>query len=108
MDAPADFSVDKDGGVVTLTGDWTVTELGGAVERLGSAIDEIQEPHLDLRQVGRVDTAGVYRLIGVARGKVPIDHVRARPETLRLVRLVIEALDREPAPEKQRWSVNAM
>jgi phospholipid/cholesterol/gamma-HCH transport system permease protein len=109
MDTPADFSVDETSGVIRLTGDWTVSDIGDAAERLNQAIEKLAtHPSLDLEKVGRVDTAGAYRLIKVARDKIPIERVNARPETRRLVRLVAEALEQERAPPKQQWSVNAM
>ena len=54
MDDPADFDVADDGALVRLTGDWTVTHLGDAAERLAERNDRRRWRDLNMStSVGR-------------------------------------------------------
>jgi phospholipid/cholesterol/gamma-HCH transport system permease protein len=90
---------------VRLTGDWTVTHLGDAAERLAARVGDATV--LDLNGIGRIDTAGAYGLIK-ATPKLSLDNVRARPETTKLVGLIAEAVAREQPKEPKTWSINDM
>ncbi len=98
MDRPADFSLvdDSDGRRAVLAGDWTATTLGDAPQRLTQALADQEVKGLDLRKVKRLDTAGAYRLIQAAEGKISPQNVKARPESLRLLELVGEAAAAKP------------
>ena len=65
MEHPADFQLLEEGGRLTaeLTGDWTSRSLGGAPDRLKSALAARQPAMVDLRQVGRCDTSGAYAVV---------------------------------------------
>jgi phospholipid/cholesterol/gamma-HCH transport system permease protein len=104
-DEPADFEVAEDGASVRLTGDWTVSHLGDAPQRLAAEVGDATV--LDLHEIGRIDTAGAYGLIK-ATPKLSLDNVRARPETTKLVSLIAEAVAREKPSEPKRWSINEM
>lgn len=108
MDIPADFTVAEKEGTRTavFTGDWTAPCLGDAANRLRDALDGAQSVVLDLNEVHRCDTSGAYSAIRAAEGrKLSKDNVHARPETVRLLMLVHEAMQAEPTPQKRRWSV---
>lgn len=108
MDTPADFKVEENGALVRLTGDWTVTHVEDAPERLSQTEGLSKTAVLDLNDIGRMDTAGAYRLVRLTRGSLAEERVHARPETLRLLKLVADALDRERPTPKQPWSINVM
>ena len=113
MDTPADFTLEDDdsGRTVVLTGDWTATAIGKAGARLRTALGEGRDGApitLDLRKVGRVDTAGAYDLLTCVPEGMEAAAVRARPETERLLELVREAAKAKRPVEKPRWSFNAM
>ncbi len=93
MDGPAEFSVkeDPDGLTVALAGDWTGARLGLAGGELAAALAQRKAVGFDLSGVGRLDTAGAYALVRAAKGDIPADRVRARPEMLRLLELVAGA-----------------
>jgi phospholipid/cholesterol/gamma-HCH transport system permease protein len=98
MEHPADFQLLEADGRLTaeLTGDWTSRSLGGAPDRLKSAIASRRPTVLDLRRVGRCDTSGAYAVVRAAGdSRVPLE---ARPETQRLLDLVSRARAKEEAP----------
>jgi phospholipid/cholesterol/gamma-HCH transport system permease protein len=102
METPADFSLRTadDHAVVALSGDWTASHIGEAGSGLGGALTGRQAPRFDLRRVRRMDTAGAYAVVRAGGGRdFDLKSVKARPETLRLLELVAEAVSREaPAP----------
>lgn len=100
MEKPADFSLVDAGGTVTaqLTGDWSARCLADAGERLTDALAGAGRPTVDLNNVNRCDTAGAYavlKALGVT-GAAAHQRIEARPETLRLLRLVADTLAAEP------------
>ena len=102
--ATADFSLlETDAGpVARLTGDWTATGLQDAGLRLAEAVAKNDGLSLDLRKIGRCDTAGAYTIIQAADRRRTAGKLQARRETLRLMELVEAATQAEPAPEKPR------
>lgn len=110
MDQAADFSVDQEAaGVVRLAGDWTATRIGEADARLAETLRTMGEGVvLDLETIGRLDTAGAYRLIRSVGDWMTPGQVKARPETQRLLELVGEALAHKRPPPKRYFSLNQM
>jgi phospholipid/cholesterol/gamma-HCH transport system permease protein len=102
MEHPADFRLLEADGRLTaeLTGDWTSRSLGGAPDRLKSALASRRPAVLDLRRVGRCDTSGAYAVVrATGEARVPLE---ARPETQRLLDLVSKAREKEaPRPERR-------
>jgi phospholipid/cholesterol/gamma-HCH transport system permease protein len=101
MEHPADFQLLEADGRLTaeLTGDWTSRSLGGAPDRLKSALASRRPAVLDLRRVGRCDTSGAYAVVRAAgEARVPLE---ARPETQRLLDLVSKARAKEAPPPAQ-------
>ena len=105
MDTPADFDIVQRPGVapaVALTGDWTVTGLGRAGERLLSAIKASGEIALDLSGLGRFDTAGAFALLRAAHGTADLKGLEARPDVHSLLEFVRAAqVDAKPPPPSQ-------
>ena len=101
METPADFRIaSSDGGsLATLTGDWTTSGLGDAGHRLTSALAQGTGLRLDMTKVRRMDTAGAYAVI---RAGFKVDDIHGRPETLRLMHLVSDAVATEPVKVKSR------
>ena len=94
MSEAADFTFDAGAnGGLALIGDWTVTRLGAAGDRLVSALRGAAPRAVDLSRLGRIDTTGAYALAraglhaGVLGG--------ARPDAIQLVSLVEAASRRE-------------
>ena len=105
MSEAADFTL-KPGtpaGGLALVGDWTVTRLGAAGDRLQGALKGAAPPGLDVSRLGRIDTTGAYAL---ARAGLEPQALRdatpsPRPDAAQLVELVREASRRErTAPRK--------
>jgi phospholipid/cholesterol/gamma-HCH transport system permease protein len=97
----ADFSVSPraEGGLAVLcTGDWTAVRLGAAAERLANALTGVTGATLDLRQIGRCDTAGAHGLLKAAAAASSPPKLDARPEVTRLLELVDRALKSEATP----------
>ncbi len=109
MDTPADFSRDETGSAprIVLTGDWSAICLGDAGDRLAAALKS-EGAAIDLEDVGRFDTAGALALIDAAGGKLEGQSLKARPETLRLLNRVVEAIHTETPTLRRPWSFNAM
>lgn len=93
MDSAAEYSIENgpDGPVATLTGAWTAEWLGGAGKALSRELANPGRVGFDLRGVDRLDTAGAYAVIRAAGAGFDLDRVQARPETLRLMKLVGDA-----------------
>ncbi|MGZ3273456.1 MAG: ABC transporter permease [Caulobacteraceae bacterium] len=106
MDHPADFQLLEADGRLTaeLTGDWTSRSLGGAPDRLKTALADRRPAVVDLTRVGRCDTSGAYAVVRAAdEAKVPLE---ARPETRRLLDLVSKARGREEPPPPRESAPN--
>jgi phospholipid/cholesterol/gamma-HCH transport system permease protein len=108
MDADADFSVieTKTGPRARLTGDWTASRIGDAGLRLGEAVAAHEGLSLDLRRIGRCDTAGAYTIIQSADRRKLAGMLLARRETHRLMELVEAATQADPPQEPKRHSVH--
>lgn len=98
MGVPADFTFETVDGqrAVVLAGDWTARGMVDAGERLIAALDGSDTVDLDLRNLTRCDTAGAYAILRAANGRVTAGHIRARPQTQRLLQLVGDAIKVEP------------
>jgi phospholipid/cholesterol/gamma-HCH transport system permease protein len=81
-----------------LTGDWTAETLDDAGQRLGQNLQGAHVFNLDMRGVGRCDTAGAFAIIRAADGSEGTGTLLARSETRRLMELVAEAVQAEPSP----------
>jgi phospholipid/cholesterol/gamma-HCH transport system permease protein len=106
MDRAADFSMSREGTdlAVLCTGDWTAVRMGEANERLTAALNGLQGVTIDLRQIGRCDTAGAYGLLKAASVARAPPHFVTRPEVERLLELVDRAVKAEPTPHVERHS----
>lgn len=105
MQQPAEFSVsDGDGGrTVRLEGDWTGAASAPRAKILARDLAGQTVAVWDLTGVHRLDTAGAYALTRAAGGRLDLSQVRGRPETLRLLELVINAArQRRPAVSPPR------
>ncbi len=83
---------------VLCTGDWTAVRMGEANERLSNALNGLQGVTIDLRQIGRCDTAGAYGLLKAAAVAREAPKFVTRPEVERLLELVERAIKAEPTP----------
>jgi phospholipid/cholesterol/gamma-HCH transport system permease protein len=103
MEIPADFSLKTAGerSAVALSGDWTAGQLGAAGRGLSEALQGRSEFKLDLRRVRKLDTAGAYAIVKAAGEGFDLSAVQARPETLRLLELVGEAVTHEPVVRRE-------
>ncbi len=104
MTTAADFHLDEDadGTTAVLSGDWTSMTMGDAGKRLSRALGEARAPSLDLREVGRCDTAGAYAIVKAAQACGAAAEPKARPETRRLLDLVADAMQTEPEAARGR------
>lgn len=110
MPVPADFTLDETDGrtTVVLSGDWTARGLSDAGGRLSETLNDSQAVWLDLRDIIRCDTAGAYAIIRAADGRASAGQIKARPETLRLLELVGEAIQVEPEIAPRPHGVKAL
>ena len=108
MDTPADFSVEETGDarVLYLTGDWAAISLGDAGHRLRGAMGP--GSRIDLTGVDRFDTAGAIALLRALDEDFHAEAVKARPENLRLLPRVYEALHQATPEAPHRWSFNVL
>jgi phospholipid/cholesterol/gamma-HCH transport system permease protein len=107
MDKPADFSLrDAPGGPrLSLSGDWTATQLGPADSGLREALRGAKgDISIDMRKVGRLDTAGAYAVLRALGEDFDPGRIEARPESVRLLQLVREAHVSRPVAPKPRHS----
>ncbi len=102
MDQPAGFKVERGsaGPVAILTGDWTSTNLHGAERDLLDAVHGEPALSLDLKGIGRCDTAGAYAILEASGERTDKGKIVARPEITRLLELVRRALDAEGTPDQ--------
>lgn len=110
MEQPADYSLaETDAGrTVILTGDWSALALGDAADRLQGALQGEDGHTFDLSKAGRVDTAGALGLINAVGGSLDMKSVKGRPETLRLVERINEAMALVIPEQKRAWSFNQL
>jgi phospholipid/cholesterol/gamma-HCH transport system permease protein len=85
---------------VQLTGSWTADQIGPASAGLRRELKGARRVDLDFSGVRRLDTAGAYAVIRAAGEGFDLSHVKARPETLRLLTLVADAAARKPVLRK--------
>ncbi len=97
MERPAEFSLDPagDGASAALRGDWTAQYLGSAGARLKKALRGAGQVAFDLTEAGRVDTAGAYAVIRAAGSSFDLTRIKAKPQALRLLKLVSDAVKAE-------------
>ena len=98
METPAAVTIEEraEGSVAVLTGDWTATELGGAVAHLREVMHDHPELKLDMHAIGRCDTSGAFAILEAARNRLPREQIAARPEIARLLELVDRASQASP------------
>lgn len=76
------------GPVLALTGDWTAAGMGDAGRRVLAAMRGKPFKQWDIRDLGRMDTAGAFILLQAGGGTIPAEVFATRPETARIVALV--------------------
>ena len=110
MASAADFTLSRTeaGRNVVCTGDWTAIDMGLANERLTDALSGVGDATVDLREIGRCDTAGAYGILRAAQAAGAPPKLIARPEVDRLLELVDRAIKAEPTPHFERHSVNEL
>src|SRR4051812_3130313 len=93
MESPADYKIEPGPGgpTASLSGSWTADRMEAAGQGLRRALSSERNVAFDLTAVERIDTAGAYALIRAAGADFGLDRVKARPETLRLMKLVADA-----------------
>ena len=103
MEKPAEFSLKgaADGASVVLSGDWTANKLGDAPASLVRELGGRRDLTWDISRVRRLDTAGAYALIRAGGEDLDIAKVKARPESQRLLELVLNAVKAEPVVHQQ-------
>jgi phospholipid/cholesterol/gamma-HCH transport system permease protein len=89
----ADFRLERAADRLRLvaSGDWTDQGLGDLGARLDAALAKDTAVQIDLSGVGRLDTVGALVLARALGPYAKADRLIGRPETLRLVSLVLEA-----------------
>jgi phospholipid/cholesterol/gamma-HCH transport system permease protein len=110
MARPADFTLTRSdaGRTVVCTGDWTAIAMGEANERLEAALAGVSDATIDLRTIGRCDTAGAYGVLKAAQRASQAPKIIARPEVDRLLELVDHAVKAEPTPHFVRAPVREL
>jgi phospholipid/cholesterol/gamma-HCH transport system permease protein len=100
MDEPADFRLEEReaGAVAVLSGDWTATDMGGAIDRLEHALRGKSGVDIDLSGVGRCDTSGAWGVIRATEQSARPGRIIAPPATSRLIQLVRDGLAAERTP----------
>ena len=103
MDRAAEYSIeeDEDGVTARLTGDWTAESMGAMGLSLDEGLETARRLTIDLRRIGRLDTAGAYAVIRAARTLHADGNIQARPATRRLLDLVERAIETEPVPPRR-------
>ncbi|MBX7248155.1 MAG: ABC transporter permease [Caulobacteraceae bacterium] len=86
----AGFRIDQgpNGPVLALSGDWTAGGMGDAGKRLLASMRGQPFRNWDIRDLGKMDTAGAFILLMAGGGTIPAEVFAARPETARIVALV--------------------
>jgi phospholipid/cholesterol/gamma-HCH transport system permease protein len=107
MDQPADFRLEQrnEGAIAVLSGDWTATDMGTAIDRLEHALRGKSGIDIDLSGVGRCDTSGAWGVIRASEQCATPGRIIAPPATTRLIALVREGLaaERTPPPIKHSY-----
>ena len=93
MDSAADYKIEPgpEGATASLSGSWTADRIEAAGPALRRELSGERRVAFDLTAVERIDTAGAYTLIRAAGADFSLDRVKARPETLKLMKLVGDA-----------------
>ena len=91
------FETSERGPVAILTGEWTAVEMGRASGRLANALARRAEATVDLTQVARCDTSGVFGVLRAIRLSGAEERILASPEVDRLLRIVKAATQDPPA-----------
>ncbi|NBU28035.1 MAG: MlaE family lipid ABC transporter permease subunit [Caulobacteraceae bacterium] len=99
MSKPAHLTLEQGdhGPTAVLTGDWTAETLENTGHDLIELLHGTRSVTLDMRHIGRCDTAGAYAIIRAADGRESAGVLLARPETQRLIHLVSQAVEAEPS-----------
>ncbi len=94
MERPAEFRLraGADQTTAVLAGDWTANQLGEAGRELTAKLSGRTDVIFDMSRVRRMDTAGAYAVLRGAGPDLDVAAVQARPETLRLLELVGNAV----------------
>lgn len=87
------YSTSTDLATVVLRGDWCARTLGGAANSLSELLNNATNVSLDLREVGRFDTAGAYAVVTAARRQRSPGVIHAAPATLESIARVTRALE---------------
>jgi phospholipid/cholesterol/gamma-HCH transport system permease protein len=104
MEHPADFQLREADGALRaeLSGDWTSRTLGHAADRLRVEMAARHPGVVDLTAIGRCDTSGAFAIARAAElSGLALSALRTRPETQRLLDLVVRARG-EPAPPRPK------
>ncbi|MDP8915649.1 MAG: ABC transporter permease [Pseudomonadota bacterium] len=102
--ADAAFTLERrtKGAVLALSGDWTSSGLGRAGDRLREEARDVAEIRLDLKKLGRFDTAGAFALNQAVAGREVAADFDSRPDVRRLVDLVAAAHPKHPRRRRPR------
>lgn len=100
--AAATYEIGRDGdrGVLTLSGDWTATQLGRAPRTLQRDLQDAGVDRVDISGLGRFDTAGALAIVQ-AGARLYANDWRDRPEAGRIYAMV-EKLERNTAEPPAR------
>ena len=91
--ATLSYSSSTDLATVVLRGDWSARTLGDAANSLSELLNNATNVSLDLREVGRFDTAGAYAVVTAARRQRSPGAIHAAPATLESIARVTRALE---------------
>ena len=107
MNVAADFRLEEtdSGTLAVLSGDWTAVGMGEANERLGEALRGAPNVTLDLTEVRRCDTSGVYGALQAATRGERKPEVLASAGVKRLFDLVEHAIPHIAAPPRRTGGV---
>ncbi|ODT89570.1 ABC transporter permease [Phenylobacterium sp. SCN 70-31] len=110
METPADFQLQEAADRLTaeLTGDWTTAQLGESGRRLADAVSGRPDVTLDLKGVGRMDTAGAFAIIRALGDTFSLEAATGRRETLRLLELVESATHVQPVIRREPRGFHGM
>ena len=106
MPARPDFRIDhaEGGEVLALSGDWTAATVNAVADRLGAAGGgegaQGRARRLDVRELGRFDTAGAFVLTGGAGVDVQAGGLEQRPDVERLLALVSRRAPTRTPPQR--------
>lgn len=92
----------EQGRTAVLTGDWIATSIVNQDSDLISLLTGSSDVTLDIRGIGRCDTAGAWAILKAAAARTTGQPILARPETSRLLELVDNAVKADPTPHVPR------